>query len=284
MEIQNNDAYRYLLTLVELSEKRKDGKVSLQEIAARHGVHRTTVMRAFRPLQETGMLDEAYRLTQEGKSWMKTDGERVKRLSQWLRTHNIEEEKAEQDAMRIIEGCSEETSMLLSNIAYHEGETETDGKKHTVGWSGRQGSDALEMLYQTEKTDRVPVRIFFRKERGKVVHEVSMASGGFERTGWMELSRGEERLVLRSRPVTHQSAIGRWFEGRAAGLSCEHGGEWKSVRMKQGIVEIPLSYFWITYRNDGAKLRGTVRLRISCSVGLAAMPPQTVILEFRKWS
>ncbi len=283
MEIRNDDAYRYLLTIQSLSAAQPEKKISLQEVAEHYQVHRSTVLRALRPLRDVGFLDENYRLTESGEAWLRSDGEHIRRITEYLEKHQIEEQQAEKDALSIVSCCSRETAMLLSNIPYHCGSCQRYELQSETQWSGGPGSETLDWILSDWQGAELPVQLFFRKEQGEVIHEVSMASEGFLRTGELYLRREEERLRIKCRPVSHQSAIGRWFEGMADGLSCEHDGEWLPLKLKDGSVEIPLRYFWITMRNDRRRLRGVVRLRMGCSAGPAAMGMQTVLLEFRAW-
>lgn len=278
---QDDEAYRYLLTLLSLREARPTGKVSLQEVADQHKVHRSTVMRSLLRYREQGLLDESYVLTEQGQQWMNAEGKKIRRIADFLEQNQLEREQALVDARRIVSVCSEETAMLLSNMPYRCGSCPRQTREAMVQWHGLSGTELLPQLRDMIPSGAALAAVFFRRERGEVLHEMSMASEGFERTAELILTPGDEHLLLRCRTMTQQSIVGRWYEGMAASLSCEYNGGWQPLEIINGKAEIPLRYFWVSYRNDSRKLRGIARLRMGCSAGPSAMGMQSVILEFR---
>ncbi len=278
---QDDEAYRYLLTLLSLREERPAGRVSLQEVAEQYGVHRSTVMRSLLRYREQGLLDENYGLTEAGRQWMAAEGKKIRRIADFLQQNQLDPDQALRDARRIVAVCSEETAMLLSNMPYRCGNCPRQSREATVQWHSFSGDEMLSRLRELLPRERNSAVVFFRRERGEVVHEMSMASEGFERTAEICLTPGEEHILLRCRTMSQQSIVGRWYEGMASSLSCEYNGGWQPLEIINGKAEIPLRYFWISYRSDGRKLRGIARLRMGCSAGPSAMGMQTVILEFR---
>ena len=278
---REEEAYRYLMTLLLLRGKRPDGRVSLQEVAAQHGVHRSTVMRSLLLYREQELLDEHYALTEKGQRWITSEGKKIRRIADFLKQNQVQELQALEDARRIVESCSEESAMLLSNMIYRCGHCPQKQKVHDVQWHGASGEELLQRLHEIVRQEAWPAAVFFRRERGEAVHEMSMASEAFDRTAVLALTPGEEHLRLRCRTMTQQSIVGRWFEGMAANLFCEEDGSWRPLEIACGEVRVPLRSFWISYRSDGTRIRGIARLRMGCSAGSDAMGMQTAILEFR---
>ena len=276
----------YLRALLEDGKEDESGVPSLSRIARKLKVNRSTVMRGLMTYRAEGILDEKYRFTEKGDAWLRSTNQRVTRLRNWLLALQVEAEKAEADAAAVIQNCSEEGAMVLSNIGVL---CSSCGYRNVASgkWFGSSGEEFLQKRKLRFREGQLLFLSFWKERKESSIRELSMANEGFERTGELTERDGAWMLRLRLRTLTHQSAMGQWFSGIARVFEFERGeqnaGDWERAEIREKELLLPLSSFWIAYRGDLSRLRARLHVRISCSVGPLAMPMGSAYLEARMY-
>ena len=277
----------YLKLLLEDIAADSAGKSSLSRIAKKLDVNRSTVMRGLAPYRENGILSEKYQLTDKGDAWCRSTQQRMKRLKNWLIEHQVDEKKAEADAAAVINSCTEEGAMVLSNIGVL---CSSCGYRNVAAgkWFGMSGEEFISRRKIQFYENQNMFATFWKEKKENNLSEMSMANDGFERTAVLTKKDGIWMAGLRIKTLEHQSAMGQWFSGIAKTFEFEQGqrgtGVWHEVCISDGEFKLPLSAFWITYRGDLLKLRARLHVRISCSVGPIAMPMGSAYLELRMYN
>ena len=260
--------------------------ISLSAMAKKLGVNRSSVLRNLAQYKEQGILNENYLLTSGGKLWFQSVMQRMERLKNWFTAHNMEEERAYADALRIIKNCSDQGAMLLSNIGILCSACDCQPAKE-ADWFSALGEEFEQKYPQVLFSGRSVFFNFWKENAERNIRELSMANAGFVQPGALEASPEGLYVVLNIVNMTQQSLMGRWFEAVAAEVEYESpwssGGDWERALLEGSQVRLPVSVFRISYKEDFSCIRGRLRVRIACSAGAMAMPANTVILEIRMY-
>lgn len=276
----------YLRALLEDIRTDEDGQPSLSRIARRLQVNRSTVMRGLMPFRKEGILNDGYQLTEKGDAWLCSTNQRVVRLRNWLIAHQVDAEKAAADAAAVIQNCTEEGGMILSNVGIL---CSACGYRNVAAgkWFGISGEELIRKRKLRLQEGKEFFLTFWKERKEGKLRELSMANEGFESTAFLTERDGVWKLRLKLCPLTHQSAMGQWFSGIASTFEYERGeegeGNWERAEICGRELLLPLSAFWIAYRGDLTRLRARLYVRMSCSVGLLAMPMGSAYLEARAY-
>lgn len=274
----------YLLAAVQDAEQNPKGKPSVTRIADRMGCNRVTVTRNLSVYQARGFLDSSNRLTQIGKEWMMTYTQYQERLVSWLIHNGIEEETARADAFEILNRCSDDVVSLLCKGGHMCKECDQFPRATQANWFGVNGSEAVDELkkYFPDGKYQVYFSIYKEQSQGNLL-EFSMAANGFEPWATLEISGGSGEIYLRRRKMRQQSFTGQWHSGMLASLRYESDAFFCEAKIRDDVVEIPLTAFHIIYEKECMTVRGMARVLMTCTAGERAMPESAGLLEFKLW-
>lgn len=258
---------KYLLTL-----NRQDKK-SVTNIAKVYGVNKSTVSRALSVCIDKGLLSKELELTKYGQEFVQHYLYRYERIAKWLGKNGIEEETAKKDAYAIMEGCSEETLKMLCQEGelYKVCEYFSEKKK-------RQFIDGSEFEKQISEGEyRLP--FVFRKDSQRATEQISMANEAFHHPAKLFIKKNKSLICLKLKKMKQISFTGRLrLEGKLKAMSYENKGHYVNVSIDDDIAYIPLSAFTFVFARPDRILYGSVRLKMTCTVGNIHMPERTALL------
>ncbi|MDO4260862.1 MAG: hypothetical protein Q4C82_02195 [Eubacteriales bacterium] len=258
---------RYLAELDHMEKKR--GVQGM--VAARCGVNASTVNRYFKACMEKGYLDESCGFTDKGRRWFEHYRKLQSRLERYLKELLGRDSEVQEAVRSLIENT--DSHVLEAILSSHERQNMLSAKRSV------ELPDNLREMLRRHRRHEVRFGIY-RMGREQRPGRLSMAMRGFREDAYLTEEEGEAYLELYVREVTAASRIdGKTMEGRLDSLKYEDGDTLQNLRIEKEKIQIPLSAFKI-YHGQGGRIKGTLAITVTCSVGQAHMPESTAFLVF----
>lgn len=261
---------KYLLQLLYGEEK----KNSLSKVAKSNSVSPSTVMRSLSVFLEQGILDENYKPTNNGQRWIANYRKQKSLIESWLIHNHITVKSAEENALSILENCSEDVLDLLKKKGeiYQVFDQLADKKADHLTIENTD-------LYDYFPENDYPVSFIFYKDWEQYPINISMANEGFRHPGILSIKKGESLLKLERKWVKQESMAGGIVPGIVTALSYESDDQRQSIEIIENIAKIPVSAFRFIYDKNSSFFIGELKLRMTCSAGDFHMPESTAILN-----
>lgn len=260
---------KYLMTLVE----QPDNKRTISNIALLYGVNKSTVSRVINEFIDSGILDKNYKLTIYGEKFINEYKSKYERLVMWLYKNGIDESIARNDAIEILERCSDSTIKLLGQAG--EFCKACEMFKEIKERMLINGSDLCDYLSEGEY--KVP--FVFQKDRKRSPEQVSMANEAFYHPSTMVIKKNASYLCLKLKSMKQKSILNKLeLTGKMKSMKYEEYGRNKEVIISEEVAYLPVSAIKFVYIKADNILQGYIRLTLSCTVGNVHMPESTAFL------
>ncbi|WP_099469681.1 helix-turn-helix domain-containing protein [Konateibacter massiliensis] len=266
----NADGLKYMIALAEIEE----GRPSATKVAKEFGVNRSTVCRALADYVKEGLLDENFRFTQSGLTYIELYIEKKESILHTLVNKGMSYENARENALSILCNCDSEATEIIAKSmdSFYDGKKKKLQKEKKKSFSGDMANEYLRVGNYTASF------LFLKTDKNK--HgQVSMANEGFRHPGMLVISTEGNYLCLKLRMIERQSRFAsKFLRGRLAGMKYEKNGAIYEVKIEDNCAYIPLEAFHFLYVKEDNILQGKAELIMSASVGALNMPESKAVL------
>lgn len=278
MEKPTKSQMQYLMTWLSMEGNR--GR-SFASIALKHKVTKATIQRMMNALVEREILDEKYKLTQDGLLYVEWYKSRYQSLVTWLNLHNIENSVAEDTAYTWMADSHESVIEMLVNecmicsvcrkiVPEKGGETNFEGID--LADFLPDGIYDVRADFIREETEDTEV------EKGKR----SMADKAFEKPAKLTIKDGYSEILLKRLRIFHISFLERdEVGGKMKTMEYVIKGTRKKAAVDGDVVKVPTKdILWYCSR-DKMVLFGKLKVSFTSTVGTMHMPKRTAVLVIR---
>ncbi len=258
---------QYLEELKKLGENSKR-RGSVATVANLCGVSHVAVSRFFKECYELGYLTENYTFTETGERFLNWHKKLLGNTIEYLRRNNVAEHALEESARQLYEHVDYDVLTMI---------TQSDRKIQKM--IGTESSEDLLMNFPKNlERGTYPVRIAVFQMQTGMKPQLSMAHRGFEPVAMLRSNNRGSYLELTIREMhAHSRVNGQNMEGHLSMLRYVENGNFFETTVKKGKVTLPLDAFQFR-KNSRGKVRGSIYITVSCSVGEAHMPERTAQL------
>lgn len=258
----------YLFLLYEKEENAH----TVSSLAKILGVAKSTVSRTIHWFEEHGFLiKDTFLLTEYGKSIARQYLEERNIIADWLMSEqHISYDLAMNDATAFILSVSKDMKEIILEKA-----------RNTVLWEklgkiGHHDGKAVTSLF-ADGTYPLPFTMY-REKSGK--HEfISMSDRAFHHPASLVVKNGTGMVHLLGKEIEETSKLGCLkLKGRLVTLKYLWNHKYLLAGQDQSRFVIPFDSMDFHYNHQEKILQGSVKLKMSCSVGTVHMPESVAIM------